>query len=518
MPQLYSCAGALSDTVVNCVVRGSDGDITSIVTRGSVSSTTSLPIPISDGSIVPIALRWTPLPGATRGQAGVVVSFEGCTDTLWMDVDGIVTMPRISAPDTITATDVVLCSGLPAFVDVPLVSIDSTTWFVSDISAPREVRLDVAVGDSLRGTRVVRATVLPSALGRYSYTVGLQLSPCDTVVNIVITGRAIDARLSHADTIPFVQKIIGRKDQRTALFVNTGDVAIDVLNIEPLAPKPFRLLSTRPAVPCTLIPGDTLTCDVELLQRYGRHLDSLVLVTTNPCQQRNIVVLTSEAYATTSLYMPDITSEVGATEVVPVLLQGRPEIDSSLLDSFRLQIRVLASDLAARNGINSLASWSCREDDTTTTVTITGRWRGGDTIAMIPMQTLLSKSTSTPLMFIETPGFQWIDQPCDVVYRDGSVILGDVCSGRAVRLVSIGQFKPVVITPNPVMTHATVRPDVRLFPGAYSLLVYDELGNTILRAPGTGETVLDLGSLHAGLYVVCVSDHRNQVCSPLIKK
>ena len=315
----------------------------------------------------------------------------------------------------------------------------------------------------------------------------------------------------------FIQKIIGRRDQRTVSFVNTGDVAIDVLRVEPLAPRPFRLLATRPTLPCSLMPGDSLTCDVELLQRYGSHRDSLVLVTTNPCQQRSIVVLTSEAFARTTLYMPDITSDIGATEVVPVLMDGRPEIDSSLLDSFRLQIRVRTSDLAVRNGSSGSTTWSCIDDDTTTTISIAGRWRGGDTIATIPMQTLLSKSTSTPLMFVETPGFQWIDQPCDVVYRDGSIILGDVCSGRAVRLVSIGQRKAVVVAPNPSSDRALIVPDERVIASPYTVHLFNQVGKLVLSTTAAGQSPIDVSGLSAGLYVVCISDGNVQTCIPLVK-
>lgn len=517
MPQLYSCASASSDTTVSCTIRGSNGVITDIVSTGSVSSRTSLPLNVVDGQSIPLLLRWTPVPGASRGRAGVVLFFEGCYDTLWVDVDGVVNMPRMSAPDTVTANDVVLCSGKPAVVEVPLVSLDSTTWYVSVVSSPGEVSLDVAIGDSLRGSRVVRANVQPSVLGMYAYTVRIRLSPCDTVITFVIKGRAIDSRLSHADTIPFVQRIIGRKDLRTVTFVNSGDVAIDVVRVEPLAPQPFRLLSTRPVAPCTLRPGDTIACDVELLQRYGNHVDSLVLITTNPCQQRSVVVLTSEAYATTTLYMPNITSDIGAAEVVPVLMDGRPDIDSSLLDSFQLQIRVLTSDLAARDGISTSASWSCLYVDTTTTITISGSWRGGDTIALIPMQTLLSKSTSTPLMFIETPGFQWINQTCDVIYRDGSVILGDVCSGRAVRLVSIGQRKAVVVAPNPASDWALIVPDDRVMRSPYSVQLFDQLGKLVLTKTSAGQTPIDLSGLNTGLYVVCLSDGVVQTCVPLVK-
>lgn len=518
MPRLYSCSGVSRDTAVVCAIRGSNGIVTDVVTTGSVGSETQLPIPVADGQPIVVKLRWTPVSGNTRGRAGVVLYFEGCYDTLWVDVDGIVNMPRMSVPDTVFVPDIVLCTNQPADVDIPLTSIDSTTWFVAEITAPQDVALNIAKGDSLRGTRNVRASVQPTATGSYTYRISIRLSPCDTIVSVVLAGRAIDAQLAHVDTVRFVQPIIGRKDRRFITFVNSGDVPLDIRGLEPLSPKPFSFVSSVPTIPCTVLPGDTLTCLVELTQRYGLHVDSLIVLTSNPCQLRSRVILTSEAYALTTLYMPTISSSLGTTEQVPVLMDGRPAIDSSLLDSFSVQIRVRSADVAVRDGMTMRTTWTCQPVDTVTNVTIHGRWTGGDTIAVIPMQTLLSSSTSTPLEFIELPGFSWINQQCDIAYRNGSIILGDVCSGRAVRLVSVGQSKPIIVTPNPVSYQVTLYPDERVFSGEFSLGLYDGLGKVVMSATGSGPTLIDLGSFPAGLYVVCVSDGTNNVCEPLVKE
>ncbi|MFN5379189.1 MAG: T9SS type A sorting domain-containing protein, partial [Ignavibacteria bacterium] len=517
MPEIYSCMGATRDTIVDCRITGSSGTARQIIGEGSVTSTTTVPFPVADGVPFALALTWIPTAQQSQGRAGIVFEFEGCYDTLWVRVDGKVQMPRMSAPDTIGLPDVVLCEGRPAVVDVPLTSIDSTTWVVDSIIAPVGVTLDIAPGDSLRGVRVVKANVLPTALGRYAVLVAIRLIPCDTIITVVLVGNAIDASLTHTDTLVFTQPVIGRKQRLTARFVNSGDVPIDILSVEPPSPRPFAFITSRPLVPCSLRPGDVLECDVEIIQRYGKHVDSLVLVTTNPCMPREKVVLISEAYATTRLYMPDISSGIGRTELVPVLMDGRPLIDSTLLDSFSLQIVVRSADLAVGGGSSARCIWSTNVTDSLTQISVDGRWLGGDTLAVLPMKTLLSSSTTTPLVFVRQPEFRWKDQPCDVEYRDGSIMLGDICSGRLIRLVSIGQARPVFITPNPASDVVAIQPDTSVFDGVYEITLYDALGSVMFRVSASNESRIDVSSIPTGMYMICISDTSTVVSLPFIR-
>jgi hypothetical protein len=517
MPEIYSCMGATRDTTIECRITGSNGLVRQIIGQGSVVSMTNVPFPIADGVPFQLALTWVPTAQQSQGRAGIVFEFEGCYDTLWVDVDGKVQMPRMSAPDTVELPDVVLCQRLPAVVSIPLTSIDSTTWLVDTVITPPGVTLDLVRGDSLQGVRVVNANVLPATLGRYTVTVAIRLIPCDTIITVVLVGNAIDARLTHSDTLIFTQPVIGRKQLLTARYVNTGDVTIDVLSVEPPAQTPFSYVTSRPSIPCSLLPGDLLECDVEITQRYGKHVDSLVLVTSNPCMAREKVVLVSEAYATTRLYMPDISSGIGRTELVPVLMDGRPSIDSVLLDSFHLEIAVRSADLAVTDGSSARGRWSTSTTDSLTQISIDGRWLGGDTVAVLPMKTLLSTSTTTPLMFVRQPGFQWNDQPCDVLYEDGSIVLGDICSGRTIRLVSIAQTRPVVISPNPGSDVVLIQPDLGVFAGVYEITLYDALGCMIFTVPGHRQSHIDVNGIASGMYMLCISDSSSMYSIPFIK-
>jgi len=425
---------------------------------------------------------------------------------MWIRIDGKVQMPRMRAPDTMMLPEVVLCERIPAVLQIPLTSLDSTIWLVDSIIVPPGVVLDIASGDTLRGNHLVTARVQPNTLGNYSVTIGIRISPCDTLINVVLLGKALDAALTHADTLEFTQPVIGRKQIMTALYVNTGDIPIDILSVELPAPLPFAFVSSRPLIPCTLLPGEKLECDVEITQRYGNHADSLVLITSNPCRNRDAVALLSEAYATTTVYMPNVESAIGQTELVPVLLDGRPLIDSILLDSFVVEIAVRTQDIEIQNGTRGTCTWRVSLADSLSVVSITGRWVGGDTLAVIPMRPLLSRSTTTPLEFVQTPGFRWFNQQCDVIYRNGSILLGDICSGRLSRLVSIGQARPVVLWPNPSSDVLNVAIDARIFAGEYTLTISNALGSTVLQQLSKGSMVVDASQWSRGLYSVTVCD------------
>jgi hypothetical protein len=138
-------------------------------------------------------------------------------------------------------------------------------------------------------------------------------------------------------------------------------------------------------------------------------------------------------------------------------------------------------------------------------VQIRGRWQGGDTLATIPMQTLLSASSSTPLLFIREPGFTWVGQTCDVEYQDGSVILNDVCSGRRTRLVSVGHLKPITISPSPARDVFTLTPNPSVLDGDYDVDIIDALGRTVSAFHASGTQRFDCSELTAGMYIVRIT-------------
>lgn len=98
------------------------------------------------------------------------------------------------------------------------------------------------------------------------------------------------------------------------------------------------------------------------------------------------------------------------------------------------------------------------------------------------------------------------------------MLLGDVCSGRTVRLVSIGQNKPIVLSPNPVSDVVHLRPHQDIVKGAYLISIYDQVGNAVIATHGIGATAIDMSNLNAGMYVVCITDGSHVYSEPLIKQ
>lgn len=516
MNEVFSCAAIDVDTTVTFTMGSKGGVITAVVCRGTVAYRGPLPVTIGNDSTVAVPLRWSPQPSATRGTAGLVRRSDGCDDTVWVEVDGVARMPRMSAPDTLRAGDILICANTPAIVDIPLRSSDFSVWRIAAISAPREVIVDRIVGDSITGNGTVRARVAPGAVGPFTYVVELTLLPCDTTIRVWLSGKGITSVLSHADTTDIIEPIIGRSKLSPLVVRNTGTEPVTVTGVANTLHEPFASIAFVPALPCTLSPGDSLVCFVRLLQRYGRHADSLILTTSNPCAPRERQFVVTQAGALTRVRMPDLFLPIGTVGMIPILMDGRPSIEPTLLDTFTVDIAVRSEHLSVTDGSDAHAVWTCTGRDSRTHIRVTGRWQGGDTLAVIPARVLMSTSASTPLTFTRTPGFVWSSQTCDMEYADGSVTFGDVCGDRSLRMVSLTSAIPFSMAPNPASEILTIVPD-DVVDGAYHVSVVNSIGVEMLRHQGKGPLELMVRDLTPGFYLVRITSETGTYGLPLLR-
>ncbi|MFM7775394.1 MAG: T9SS type A sorting domain-containing protein, partial [Candidatus Kapaibacterium sp.] len=499
MQETFSCSAVSIDTTVSCLIGRDEGTVHTVLCEGSVSYTGTLPLLITRSTAVPLAVRWTPMPMATRGRAGLVVRSDGCDDTLWVEVDGMARMPRISAPDSVETGPILVCADSAVVVDFALRSADSTLWRIMAVSAPPEVALDRTIGDSAMGVFSIRARVTPQRVGAFAYPVDITVRPCDTTVRIWVQGTGITAILSHTDTLTITEPMVGRSTITSVVLHNTGTEPVTISGIDHAPRDPFATVAFVPDLPCIIASGDSLRCFIRLLQECGDHVDSLVFLTTNPCAPREKLVLNSQARAVTRFRIPDVEVRVGDTGVVPVLMDGRPSIETSMLDSFTVEIAVRPADLWVTDGADDRCSWMCTSGDSLTRIRINGRWRNDDTIAVIPVRTLLSTAVSTPVTFDRNSGFGWTAHPCDVAYTDGSVIFGDVCGSRWLRSVSWSPTPTYVVAPNPTSGELSIIP-TGTHPSPYLLTIVDALGMVRETVACAGMQVIDLRHLPDGMY------------------
>jgi hypothetical protein len=517
MASVFSCSQVAIDTSIQVVIYGSSGTITQVVGQGTATSGARVPMQIQEDVPFQLPVRWTPTRSMTSGRVGLVFASDNCTDTVWVTVDGKAQLPQMQPPDTVRITDILRCKSEGVTVDFRCSSGDSTTWRITAISAPPEVTINRQVGDTAVGAMLFQARVVPGQRGPFAHAVDITFSPCDTTIRVMITGNVIDAVVEHSDTIVINEPVIGRTTFNVATYLNTGNTPVTVTGIESSMTKPFRIVATVPTLPTTLNPGDSLEFFVTLTQEYGRHTDSLVILTSHPCAPRERIVYFTEARATTRLVMPNLYLAPGSNGSVPILMEGRPSMERRLLDSFSLDVSVQSRDLYIRSGSNAFASWKCAENNGTTVVSIAGKWTGTDTIATLPVQALLSHADITPLHFEQTPGFLWTSSPCNILYRDGTVRISSVCFGKDLRMIELAPTATFIVTPNPTPGTITITPQPPTS-DTYTLSVVNVLGNVVATSSGTGAQSFTLDTLLSGVYIVHIECHGNVYSTLIVKQ
>lgn len=519
MPEQTGCTFTPVDTTIYVRFSSSNTDplaITDIIEQGAVRLNFPKQFATRPNVDIMIPIQWIPSAAMSAGRLGFVIQDGACIDTQWIDIDGKVNAPRIAATPFVDVSTLILCQNSRAEVDVELTSQDTTTWEVSDVSIVGSATTDITIGTRFVSRRTVRVNVTPTQVGPYEIILTIRLQPCDTNVVIRIRGNAVDVSADGTPLLVYTEPVIGRRQSLRSAYTNTGTTDIHISAVT--APQaPFTITTTTPVVPCVLTPGQQLFVDVELLQRFGVHVDSLVVTVDAPCLGTLTTVLQAEATAITGVAMPDLTAGIGVLDTVPVLLVRRPAIDSALLGEFRVSISWNARDLAVTAGQDARASWDVELIDDTIVTNIIGRWDGSDTLALIPVTTLLSPSTRTDLLFIREPGFLWTGQQSLVEYDDGSMTIDDVCATRNIRTILFNGVGALTIAPHPVRETLTLHFDVDRSHSAV-IEIINVMGQTVLSATTTidRECSIDVHELARGSYILRATIGTAERTAPLL--
>ncbi|MCX6140128.1 MAG: hypothetical protein NTX15_04745 [Candidatus Kapabacteria bacterium] len=502
MPSIVVCTATSRDTTLGFLFDGAAVDVVDVLEMGSSRILSAKRFQTVAGIPTQTRIRWLPSLGATAGRIGFVVRDGACLDTLWVDVDGPVSAPRITASPTVDVATLILCRNSRAEVDVDFTSADTTTWEVSDISIVGTATADIARGDRFVGKRTIRVSVVPAAVGPYEIVMTVRLLPCDTSVVIRIRGSAVNALSDGTPLLAYTENIVGRRQTLQAIYRNTGTADLRVSAIRgPQAP--FTLLRTEPAIPCVLVPDAQMTAFVEIKQKVGVHRDSVVVTIDDPCLGSLTTQLEAEASARTVIAMPDIISRIGVVDTVPVLLIQRPQIDSVLLDEFTVHVTWKARELSIASGSDQRSRWTSRIEGEQFVVDIVGRWDGSDTLALLPVNTLLSYAAKTDLLFVREPGLLWTDQVSAVEYDDGTLTVDDPCAGRQIRTVQFSGIGTLAISPIPADEHLTLRLDNDRS-HSISIEIIDVMGRIVDTHAGNilHECSYDISALPQGTFIL----------------
>lgn len=507
MPMIETCTTTSEDVTIAVRFTGADVVIEDLITDTVASASIVTPRPLANGDSMMVRVVWSPSRITPTGRLGFVIRDSACLDTFWLTVTGTVKAPFLIAPSAVKADTLTLCEDSVLTVRIPVIADASTAWVVDSITIVGPGSTSLARGDSIRGLDTIVITARPGVSGPYLIALRLRLLPCDTVVTILINGVARDAVIRSTSSLTYTEPIIGRRQVLVASYVNAGTTPC-TLRVVQTPQAPFRILRITPVLPSEIGVGDSVTIEIEYRQTFGAFTDSVVLERTAPCPLLLTTVLNGEGKALTRLRIPDVTVRTGQVIPVPVLIDGRPDIDPVLLDTFSVRYAWKTTEASVESGSDVRSRWTALARGDSTVVDIVGQWDGTDTLAVIPMRSLLSLSASTDLVFDRTPGFLWTGQQSDVEYDNGALRIDEVCAGRRLRAVGFDDGARPAVNPSPV--HDVMQIALpKSVSGTVSIVLNDAVGRAVLThvhcvMPTTiGASIsIDVSSVSAGLYFI----------------
>ena len=502
---VLACVSVEYDTVVHLRFPPGGLVITEVIAEGDVRSLMSVPFTPSDTTSTPITIRWRPTFPRGAGRLGFVGRIDACVDTMWVDLDGLVTHPRITVVEPPPPATFVLCRDTTFSVEASILSSDSTVWTVDSVTVSGPGTCNLVSGQQLQNPQTLTCYVTPTSVGPYEVIIRARLLPCDTVLTWIVRGVATDVGLSGTDKLVFTEAVIGREQVLQATYRNTGDAPLRVVSIVQPA-LPFRIVSVDPSLPATVQPGEDLRVLVGIRQRVGAFIDSLTLIVDDPCSRSYTTILSSTATTQTHVMMPDVRGQVDVVTTMPVILSTRPSLDSSMATDFTLQLRCSATECDVVDGLDSLTQWTVSRSGDQLVIDVSGRWDRGDTLARVPMRPLLSRVDSVAVVFDRTQGLVWQAFDAPITYDDGSIVIDDVCATRRLRMVTLDARPRVSVRPQPARDHIVIAlsDDTQHH---LDVTAVDILGHavTVTSALVRGTHRVSLSDLASGWYALTIS-------------
>jgi hypothetical protein len=488
---------------------GSDATLDTVLMQGTIPLTFTTPARLTNNLIITPQRTW-PGYGDHAARIGFVITFGGCVDTIWADVTDTL------VKNVLEIADIDMGIGLPCrytltILSAPITIIGDTTQVmtITDITVPPELRTTWSRGKQFRHGDVIDVVLVPTTAGPFEYTITIAVTPCDTVINILVRGVVVEQRMEITPELAFTQQLIGGTETLRAVLTNTGSTEIRLRSItQPLAP--FTITSTQAPLPAVIPVGGTFWFDVALTARPGTFIDSVVVEIDSPCVEQQMVVLTSTVTAVTKLYMPRV--QVGSDWLadMPIIFEEVPNVSSTPPPSFEVNILVDAKHVAYADSAMIVG--------TDLRITIRDVWRGGDTLAKPRLLSLLTATDSVDVRFDPAQPFRWISTPSVVEYRNGLLILPNVCASRPLRTIIVGgAMASVYVSPLPaddvinVNVQTTQTEDI-------TIQLADVHGRALLTTSGSSASpiALSINELATGWYQLTISTRFETRSIPVI--
>ena len=310
---------------------------------------------------------------------------------------------------------------------------------------------------------------------------------------------------------PFALTFPGGTDRQTFTITNNGTAPVPITRL--VLPPPFRLITTRPTLPRSLAPNESMEVDIEFAPTTDRFFnDSMFVEGITPCDSLFLpLIATSQPILTGDVRWEDGTGRPGEVILLPLKLLTdltgtgvtSYSVDATFNGTMLLPQRVVLDGTLSQG-------WTVgtTEIDTGSVFfTATGPTELSDTgtLAYEEMLVLLGNDLTTQITSSNRSRFTTGGATLAAV--PGLFTLEGYCSVGGDRLVQVtGNFGIKLVAPNPARDRIAVEFEL-VEDGATRLVLYDGLGREVYRLvdgnlkanPHRVDTPLDLPP---GMYVL----------------
>lgn len=465
-------------------------------------TTSALPVTILPGENSRIGVRFEPIAqGATTGRIRLL--YGDCNDTITVQLNGSSQGVSFAMADSLHFGELVFCDEQSKTLQLVITntSAGNASSTIESVRVQGPFTTSITPGTTLPNNAPQSFNVVfsPTNDGELTGSIELTLQPCGVTRIIQLDGSRIDGALAVASTpaVNFGTVPQTQTATQTLRYRNTGSAPLTNVTISGIT-APFALVSSTPALPATLAPGEELELVVSYTGTSGLQNATVRAETELPC--RLIAEITLEGrggLSATTVWIEDFAAAPGERVQVPLLAEGTGELGGLGVTSLKATVRYNRSLLipAAKAGITEISRTPVAGDESQIDYTFSAPFQAGSPVATLEFIAALGETMAPTPVRIQS--FEWVNHPeITVATRNALFTLEEVCVTGDTRVIrGSGEVVLKPVRPNPVNTTMELEYEI-VEDGRTELFISDMLGRRV--------AVLVSGEAKAGRYVLTV--------------
>ncbi|MBK7034069.1 MAG: SBBP repeat-containing protein [Ignavibacteria bacterium] len=499
------------DTTITINNTSSVGVTVSLPSTAEVIFSPAGPLTIAARSTQNVRVTIRPAATGAFSQTATLVA-EPCTVSLPVTFTAQKNGIAFTTPASVDFGEFSACEASASTTRTTQVTFDGTgSATVASVTTGSTLTTTLAVGQGLTPGQPVSFNVVwtPIAEGPLVDSIVVIFEPCSERRVIRVNGSRTRAELTSDNTNVALGSVAGTTTG-TVTFTNSGTDTLRV-GVTSRSANTF-IVATRPANLTDILPGGRIEVDYRV-NCAGRasFVDSIEAAVLSPCSSSAFTTFTGTCTTSTVAAQSHIVIDTAAVKIgdrfsVPIRIATSQGLNANNLRAWTANVTYNPMVVVGAGG--STPDCFVNGQFTPCTIAINGT-RGTDTVGQIGELTFTAVLGTTDMTMLTLSNFVWTaDTTADITTTDGKVVITDICREGGDRYLApkLEGFS-ITVFPTPASTDLTILvKGAGTAPIPWSLANYigvEVLNGTITPdASGTGQAVVDVRSLGAGLYLL----------------